>query len=126
MPLAYEESAFELPDVTLAREDNRPRGPDQAEDSRSPIRLLLRNKYLKLSLCLVYRLSLQVSYQEGILQSARHTPGQRVPTSTIYELRSTSYDLSSTLYAYEVTLTKGDPTMLPTSSFYNRGDPNKR
>ena len=66
MPLAYEESTFELLDVTLAREDDRPRVPDHTEATSLPIRLLLRNKYLKLSLCLVYRVRLQVSYQEGI------------------------------------------------------------
>ena len=66
MPLAYEESAFELLDVTLAREDDRPRVPDHTEATSLPIRLLLRNKYLKLSLCLVYRLRSQVFYQEGI------------------------------------------------------------
>ena len=67
MPLAYEESAFELLDVTLAREDDRPRVPDHTEATSLPTRLLLRNKYLKLSLCLVYRLSLQVSYSRGDL-----------------------------------------------------------
>ena len=66
MTLALEESASELLDVTLAREDNRPRVPDHTEATSLPIRLLLRNKYLKLSLCLVYRLRSQVSYQEGI------------------------------------------------------------
>ena len=66
MPLAYEESAFELPDVTLAREVDRPRVPDQAEGSRLPIRLLLRNKYFETFLCLVYRLRFQVTYQEVI------------------------------------------------------------
>ena len=35
VPLAFDESTFELLDVTLARKDNRPRAPDQAEDSRS-------------------------------------------------------------------------------------------
>ena len=49
VPLAFDESAFELLDVTLAREDDRPRVPDQAEDSRSPIHLLLRNKYFETS-----------------------------------------------------------------------------
>ena len=66
VPLAGEETASELLDVTLAREDDRPRVPDQAEDSRLPIRLLLRNKYLETFLCLVYRLHLQVAYQEVI------------------------------------------------------------
>ena len=47
MPLAYEESAFELLDVTLAREDDRPRVPDHTEAKSLPIRLLLRNKYFE-------------------------------------------------------------------------------
>ena len=47
MTLALEESAFELLDVTLAREDDRPRVPDHTEDSSLPIRLLLRNKYFE-------------------------------------------------------------------------------
>ena len=55
VPLAGEETASKLLDVTLAREDDRPRVPDQAEDSRSPIHLLLRNKYFETSFCLVYR-----------------------------------------------------------------------
>ena len=40
VPLAFEESAFKLLDVTLAREDDRPRVPDHTEDSSSPIRLV--------------------------------------------------------------------------------------
>ena len=47
MPLAGEETASELLDVTLAREDDLPRVPDQAENSGLPIRLLLRNKYFE-------------------------------------------------------------------------------
>ena len=35
MPLAYEESAFELLDVTLAQEDDRPGVPDQTEVASS-------------------------------------------------------------------------------------------
>ena len=66
VPLAGEETASELLDVTLAQEDNRPRVLDQAEDSRLPIRLLLRNKYFETFLCLVYRLRFQVTYQEVI------------------------------------------------------------
>ena len=46
---------LDLFDVPLAQEDDHPRVPDQAEDSRLPIRLLLRNKYLKLLTVLVYR-----------------------------------------------------------------------
>ena len=66
VPLAGEETASELLDVTLAQEDDRPRVPDHTEDSRLPIRLLLRNKYFETFLCLVYRLCFQVTYQEVI------------------------------------------------------------
>ena len=55
VPLAGEETASGLLDVTLAREDDRPRVPDQAEASRLPICLLLRNKYFETFFCLVYQ-----------------------------------------------------------------------
>ena len=45
--LAFEESAFELLDVTLAREDDRLGVPDHTEATSSPICLLLRNKYFE-------------------------------------------------------------------------------
>ena len=64
MTLALEESASELLDVTLAREDNRLGVPDHTEATSLPIRLLLRNKYFETYLCLVYRLRFQVAYQE--------------------------------------------------------------
>ena len=38
--LAFEESAFELLDVTLAREDDRTGVPDHTEDTSLPIRLI--------------------------------------------------------------------------------------
>ena len=50
VPPVFDESTFESLDVTFARENHRPRVPDQAEDSRSPIHLLLRNKYFETSL----------------------------------------------------------------------------
>ena len=56
MTLALEESASELLDVTLAREDDRLGVPDHTEATSLPIRLLLRNKYFETYLCLVYRL----------------------------------------------------------------------
>ena len=66
MTLALEESASELLDVTLAREDDRLGVPDHTEATSLPIRLLLRNKYFETYLCLVYRLRFQVTYQEVI------------------------------------------------------------
>ena len=66
VPLAGEETASGLLDVTLAREDDRPRVPDHTEDSSLPIRLLLGNKCFETSYCLVYRLRFQVTYQEVI------------------------------------------------------------
>ena len=66
MTLALEESASELLDVTLAREDDRLGVPDHTEATSLPIRLLLRNKYFETCLCLVYRLRFQVTYQEVI------------------------------------------------------------
>ena len=47
MTLALEESASELLDVTLAREDDRLGVPDHTEATSLPIRLLLRNKYFE-------------------------------------------------------------------------------
>ena len=38
--LALDETASKSLEVTLARKDNHPRAPDQAEDSSSPIRLV--------------------------------------------------------------------------------------
>ena len=66
MPLAFEESAFEYFDVTLAREDDRLGVPEHTEATSLPTHLLLRNKYFETFLCLVYRLCLQVAYQEVI------------------------------------------------------------
>ena len=40
MTLPLEESAFELLDVTLAREDDRPGVPDHTEDASLTIRLI--------------------------------------------------------------------------------------
>ena len=54
VPLAGEDTASKLLEVTLAREDDRPRVPDQAEDSRISTRPLLRNKYFETFLCFVY------------------------------------------------------------------------
>ena len=42
VPLAGEDTASKSLEVTLARKDNRPRAPDQAEDSSSPIISSLR------------------------------------------------------------------------------------
>ena len=63
--LALEESASELLDVTLAREDDRLGVPDHTEATSLPIRLLLRNKYFETYL---FGLSttLRVTYQEVI------------------------------------------------------------
>ena len=66
VPLAGEETASELLDVTLAREDDRPRVPDHTEATSLPICLLFRNKYFESFYCLVYRLRFQVTYQEVI------------------------------------------------------------
>ena len=66
MPLAGEETASGLFDVTLAREDDRPRVPDQAEASRLPICLLFRNKYFETFILFGLLTSLQVAYQEVI------------------------------------------------------------
>ena len=66
VPLAGEETASGLFDVTLAREDDHPRVPDHTEDSSLPIPLLLGNKCFETSYCLVYRIPLQVAYQEVI------------------------------------------------------------
>ena len=44
VPLAYEESAFELLDVTLAREDDRLGVPDQTEAASFTISLILTRK----------------------------------------------------------------------------------
>ena len=66
MTLALEESASELLDVILAREDDSLGVPDHTEATSLPIRLLLRNKYFETYLCLVYRLRFQVTYQEVI------------------------------------------------------------
>ena len=88
VPPAFDESAFESLDVTFAREDDRPRVPDQAEDSRSPIHLLLRNKYFETFL--LFGLSTTPPYRSPksdrtIKQNRRRACG--VTSATIYDLR---------------------------------------
>ena len=51
VPLAGKDTASKSLEVTLAQKDNRPRAPDQAEDSSSPIVSSLRNKYFETSHC---------------------------------------------------------------------------
>ena len=51
VPSTGEDTASKSLEVTLARKDNRPRAPDQAEDSSSPIVSSLRNKYFETSHC---------------------------------------------------------------------------
>ena len=72
VPLAGEDTASKSLEVTLARKDNCPRAPDQAEDSSSPIVSSLRNKYFETSHCFGLSITPLLDHQKVIEQSARH------------------------------------------------------
>ena len=86
VPLAFDESAFESLDVTFARENHRPRVPDQAEDSRSSIHLLLRNKCFETSLSVWSIANLEVDSSE--LSNNRLDTGKGLQCYFSYDLQS--------------------------------------
>ena len=101
----FRSSSLDSADVSLAQEDYRPRVPDQAEESRLSIRLFSRNKYLKLSLCLVYQI-----YPSGRLSRSDLTIGY---------LEVDSNELSNN----RLSSSKGLRLHLQAELLHRRGDP---